>query len=485
MADGDRSLHGDRTTPSRRTVLRAVGGSGVALGAAGLAGCLGTGSSEGRLILSSNADFADNQQPIQEALWEAGLDESITVEIRAGDMNTENRRQEYDSALSAGRSDPDMFMMDSGWTLTFILRDQVLNMSAALPEDVLDRVESDYLDAALETARHPESGDLYGIPLYPDFGLVHYRRDLLEEAGYDPDGQGWPTDPPSWQEFAQAVADTLERNPDIDYGFTTQAASYSGLACCSFNEMMSSWGGAYFGGTDDLFGPVGDRPVTVNDGAVLDAIGMMRSFLYGPDDEYGLDGFPRIAPTACLQWTEEDARAPFTNGNAIAHRNWPYALVVTAEEEFGDELGSMPIPTGISPEQARYEGTGGSTSALGGFHLAINPNTERMDAALQVAEAFTHDNVMLTIFGEVGNIPPVLDLLDGVGEEDVGPIGRYTDAIQAAGENAVPRPVTDIWPYQSSVIHQQVHDAFTGVSTPPNAMAELQSRLEWSERRAR
>lgn len=453
----------------------------------GVAGCLGgDGDGDGNeVVLAADSEYEGAADPIKDALYDVGLDESIEVDIRAGDFETGSRREEFQSALQAGRSDPDVFMMDSGWTIPFIFREQLVNLEEELSDDVLDRVENDYLELSVETARHPETGDLYGLPLFPDFPVMQYRKDLVEEAGYDPDGENWATEPMSWQEFSDVVADVWEQSGGEDeytYGFTTQAAAYEGLSCCTFNETMSSWGGAYFGGLDNLFGPVGDRPVTVDEQPVIDAIRMMRAFMYGDEDEEALDGYQQITTSDIVQFTEEDAREPFTAGDAIFHRNWPYSVVINgADEEYGEDLGTMPIPYGVTEDESSYEGLGGTAAALGGWHLTLNPESDNLDSAIQVVEAFANDEVMLTIFQEVGNMPPVPDLLTEVTEEDVGAIGRYVDTLQVAAENAVPRPVTDIWPQQSELIFQEVHDAYTQTKGPEEAMSELTEQLEQSE----
>ncbi|WP_254767934.1 extracellular solute-binding protein [Salinilacihabitans rarus] len=470
----------DRSRVSRRTFVAAA--SAAAGGTLAAAGCLGRAADENTVVLSGDTDFEDimhsegDAPSVQQALWNAGLDENIRVEVRPGPDDTVQRRSTYEMALEADRSPPDVFMMDSGWTIPFILRDHTLNLEEHLSGDALGRVEEEYVDMAVETARHPGTDALHAVPLFPDFPTIQYRKDLVEDAGYDT--ADWGTNPLSWGKFADVVADTYSQS-NVDYGFTTQAAAYEGLSCCTFNETMTSFGGAYFGGADNLF-TAGDRPITVDEEPVLDAIRMMRSFIGGGGD------FPSICPSAIVQWTEEEARGPFTGGNAIAHRNWPYSIAINgAEDEFGEDLGVMPVPYGVPEGEAEYEGTGGTAAALGGWHLTVNPHTEKLDRSLQVVEAFTHDEVMLTLFQLIGWLPPKLGLLDEVTPEEAGPVARYVEPIRVAGENAIPRPVTDVWPEQSAVIFQEVHSAYRGVKSPEQAMSDLQTRLEESERDVR
>lgn len=487
MSDGKIGSSEESIGLSRRRFVQAAGASGVSAGTMGLAGCLGGDGGDDALVLSADSPMEEAEKPITDALHEAGLDEGINVDIRAGDFETDSRQSSYNSALESGRSTPDIFMMDSGWTIPFIVRDHLLNLSENLSQDVVDRVETNYLDASVQTAKDPQSGDLYGVPLFPDFPVMIYRKDLVEKAGYDPEGENWATEPMSWQEFSGIAADVRDQ-AGVKYSFTTQAAAYEGLSCCTFNETMSSFGGAYFGGRDNLFGPVGERPITVDEQPVIDTVRMMQTFIHGNEADNPLEGYEQICPSSIVQWTEEDARGVFGAGDAVFHRNWSYALQIHGQEEgdgedtgYGKDLGAMPLPYGVEEGEAKYEGTGGSRAALGGWHLTINPNSQRTEEALQVVESFTAENVMLTIFEENGFIPPVPNLLEAEEARNVPVMGRYVDTLQIAGESAIPRPVTDIWPQQSQLIYQEVHDAYRMEKTPEGAMSDLRDALEQSE----
>lgn len=473
--DRDRKAQKTSVGVSRRAFVAAASVTGA--GSVGLAGCLGRGAEEGSVIVYGDADFQGLMEELHETLWDAGLDENITIEVRTGPNETEQRRSAAQSALQAGRPEPDLFMMDSGWTIPFILREQTVNLEDRLSSDTVSMIENDYLDAAVETARHPETDALHALPLFPDFGTMQYRKDLVEEAGYDTDD--WATEPLSWQEFSEIAADVRDQS-DAEFGFTTQAAPYEGLSCCTFNEEMSTFGGAYFGGLDELF-EAGNRQVTVDEEPVIDAIRMMRTFIRGQEDEYALEGYEQICPTAVVQYTEEEARGPFAEGNVVMHRNWPYSIAIAHEEGMGDQVDMMPMPYGVEEGEAEYDGLGGTASALGGWHFTLNPVAENAEEAIQVMDAFATEEVMLAIFEIQGWLPPILELLEDLDPEESGPVANYAETIQIAGENAIPRPVTDVWPEQSAHIYQEVNGTFRGEQSPEDAMRDLRERLEQSE----
>jgi ABC-type glycerol-3-phosphate transport system substrate-binding protein len=456
--------------------MRAAGASGVTVAFAGHASAVG-GGEEITLQWAASEEEAGEQQAINDALHEVGVSENITVEFLTGGDVTEDRRNQYQQWLSAGRSRPDLLRMDNGWTIPFIAREQILNLSEQLPDDVVQRVEEDYFDMALQTAKGAEGG-IYAVPLWVGLPTMLYRKDLVEEAGYDPEGENWATEPLTWEKFSSITADVRD-NAGVEHGYTFQADVYEGLACCNFNEFMTTWGGAYFGGAENLFGPIGDRPVTVDEQPVVDSIRMVRTFIHGQDDEEALEGYQQIAPEAVLNWTEPTSNRPFANGEAIMHRNWPYFVGQHgAEDDFGQDLGVMPIPYAATEEEAEYPGTGGTAAALGGWHVAVNPNTERMDATMEVVEAATTDEFNLRIFEILGQIPPKSHLLESDRAREVPVVGRYLDTYRVAGENAIPRPVTVVWPDQSTQISQRVNAAYQGNVAPDQAMTQLAATLE-------
>jgi len=309
----------------------------------------------------------------------------------------------------------------------------------------------------------------------------------MREAGYtDEDFDTWATEPMTWQEFSTVVAETQEAT-DTENGFLWQGSSYEGLACCDFIEFMGSHGGSYFGEFENYFGPIGDRPVTVEEENVINAIRMMRTFINGSDDEVALDGYENISPDAVVQYTEEPSREPFTNGNAVALRNWPYSININgAEDAFGEDLGVMPIPYAVSEEDSPYESIGGSTSALGGWHLTLNPNANesRKRAALQLFQALQVDEVRLRLFEIGGWTPPIADLINTERTRELDLIGRYVDSLQVAGENALPRPVTSVWPQESTQIAKEVNASLRQQKTPTQAMSDLAESIESIENQA-
>jgi ABC-type glycerol-3-phosphate transport system substrate-binding protein len=456
-------------------------------GSSGDGGSGGNGTTTIQILADSNFEGASDQ--IMQTLREnGGLSDDVEVEWLAGSFESGNRQSQFQQLLSAGEGQPTIMMMDNGWTVPFIARNQLENLSEFLDDGFVSEVQDNYLDTMLATASD-QDGNLFGVPLFADFPTIQYRKDVLREAGYvDSDFETWATEPMTWQEFSEIVADgrealsgMLDDNQEAQ-GFNWQGASYVGLACCDFVEFMGSWGGSYFGEFQNLFGPIGDRPITVEEEPVLNAIRMMRTFIHGQDDAHSLEGYEEISPDAVVQYTEEPSREPFTQGRTVALRNWPYSININASEEnFGEDLGVMPIPYATTAEDSAYgPEIGGSTSALGGWHLCLNPNSTdaQKEAAAEVFQALNNDQVRLDMFEIGGWIPPIPELINTDSTQELDVIGRYVDSLQVAASNAVPRPVTAIWPQQSSQVSREVNASIRQQKSPEDAMSSLADSLE-------
>ncbi|WP_276271813.1 extracellular solute-binding protein [Haloarcula litorea] len=515
MADNSKHDGDSSSSVSRRRFVTAAGAAGVTTGLAGCANFVGGGSDGGdggdgggdggdggstgdggsggttTVKWSFDPNAAQNAgEEIKAAFHnEGGLSDDIEIELIQRGTGTGSVRANYNRLLSAGETDPDMFLMDNGWTNIFIQRGQIENLSQnMLTDEQVSTISDEFFTGFTDTARDPSSGDLYGVPFFPDFPVMNYRKDLAEEAGYDPEGENWATEPMRWDEWSQVVADIKDQS-DVEYGFTTQWDIYVGTACCTFNEVMSSWGGAYFGGRDNLFGPVGERPITVNEPETIRSLNMMRKFVHGEEFGGELENYAgNIAPTEILGWTEETSRAPFAEGNAVAHRNWPYSLRLngadpseTEDPALGEALGAMPIPYAVSESEAAQPGTGGTTSALGGWHITVNPNSEQKDAVQQVIAAAMKRETQLKLLEVWGWLPVRPESFNSDQAQNIEPIGRYMDTLRVAGENVMPRPTTTVWSSQTSKIATQANRAVAQEVSSQEAMNTLYDQLEQTE----
>lgn len=419
-----------------------------------------------------------SNRSLQTNLRAAGLPESISVDVVDYGQRSSSYLATYRRLLYEEASEPALLLTDSGWLSVLAAEQPLVNLSEALPAELIDEVDTSYLEMARRTARF--DGAYYGIPLHVDLGTILYRKDLLEQAGYDPEARNWTTDPPTWKTFSEATEQASARS-NARFGFTVPLDDSPVLACCTFNEFMSSFGGTYFGALDNLFGPVGDRPITVTEQPVIDALQMLQAFIEGvsgtADGTYATD----IVPRAAINWSGSQAQQTFFTGDSVMHRGWPFEIVAAASQENLDgKLGVMPIPVGVSETEARYEGTGGPVSALGGWHLSLNPFAppEQLQAAYHIIKTMMTERFQLLTLETDGLLPPTPELLRSDRIPDTTIFDQYADALRIAGENAIARPVTPVWTNQARVIADHVNSVFSRFREPRTAMSDLEARLQ-------
>jgi ABC-type glycerol-3-phosphate transport system substrate-binding protein len=430
--------------------------------------------------IASEFPLSKDGSLMERALRETGLPESISIEaFTIPGAQTEQNLYKYQQWLKSGRQEPTLMMTDSGWTPALVSLYELENLDRSLSRSLTDRVREAYFESAVSTAT--VDGSLYAVPLFVDLGTVQYRKDLVEAAGYDPDEENWATEPLSWETFTSIIDDTTD-HASMPGGFGMPLAKGLAFSCCYFLEVLASFGGAYFGDAEYLFGPVGDRPITVDDERFYDAIGFLRTLVYGHSDRYSrADYAGEIMSRAVLTWNEARSRRSFTDRDVVAMRDWPYSILTNGRDEyFGDDLGLMPIPYGVTEGEAIYTGTGGSPSALGGWHVTMNPNAPeaKKQAAGHVIESMMADAFNLELLAEEGFLPPKPALFNSARATEVPVVGRYMDTLRVAGENAVPRPATAVWPRESLTISNYVQDILGRSRDPAYALPELEAELK-------
>jgi ABC-type glycerol-3-phosphate transport system substrate-binding protein len=494
LDDANQPSDASTASSSRRAFIAAVG---VSTGVAGLSvpvdaaetgengpnvrSVLGSATQNRATVrIAASTPVEDNWDGIVESLrTRGGLPDDIDLRIDSSPFRARNPRSTFSRWLASGRTTPTVLMMDSGWTAPFVSRGYLESLDGLVSEETVTRITDQYFTAALSTVTGRDGG-LYGLPLFVDLPTVQYRKDILRRAGYgDSDFETWATEPMTWREFGRIIGTGMDES-GLD-GFLWQGAAYEGLACCTFNEFISSWGGAYFGGFDNLFGPIAERPITVDEQPVVDALSMMRTFVHGPSAPATLDGYGNISPRSVVGYTEEPSRRAFTDGEAIALRNWPYSIGINASERvFGEDLGVMPLPYQVSEEESKYgPRIGGTSAALGGWNFTINVHAapEEKRVAARLFEAIQTGPVQRDLLDILSWVPPTPIVISSSYFKESGPIGRYVSPLLIAGENAIPRPGTRIWPQQSREIAERVNAALRGEVEPARALTELERRL--------
>ena len=163
---------------SRREFLR-LGGAGLAgmavLGAAGCGG--GGGSDSGDLVFAMGVDSSGTLQDLVDRFNQEHRGE-FQVRYREMPADTGQYFDQLRTELQAAASEIDVIGGDVIWPAQFAANGWILDVSDRFSESERQK----FLPAPVDSLVY--EGAIYGVPWFTDVGMLYYRQDLLEEAGF-------------------------------------------------------------------------------------------------------------------------------------------------------------------------------------------------------------------------------------------------------------------------------------------------------------
>jgi trehalose/maltose transport system substrate-binding protein len=199
-------------------------------------------------------------------------------------------------------------------------------------------------------------GKLIAMPWFGDFGILYYRTDLLKKYGYK-------APPKTWGDLGKMATKIQagERQTNANFsGFVYQGNSYEGLTCDAL-EWVASAGGGHF---------VDNGKASINNTKAANILNQFRSWV------------GTISPRGVTTYGEEEARIPFTNGNAAFMRNWPYAY------SSGQAAGSK-IKGKFSVTVLPHAPGAKSVGTVGGWQLGVSKYSKHKPAAIEFVRYMT------------------------------------------------------------------------------------------------
>ena len=414
--------------------------SAIALGSAALAA---TGQAQAADVTISCGAVGAELTLCQEGVraWEEKTGHSVDV-VSTPNSSTE-RLSLYQQILSANSRDIDVFQIDVIWP--GLLANHLLDLREVLG----DEAGEGHFPTIIEN--NTVDGRLVAMPWFTDAGVLYYRKDLLEQYGFEA--------PETWQqltEIAREIQDA-ERAAGNErmHGFVFQGRAYEGLSVNAL-EWVASHGG---GGLVER-----DGEISINNEQAAAALELAASWV------------GEIAPSGVLNYTEEEARGVFQGGNAVFMRNWPYAwsLAQSDGSEVRGKVGVTQLPAGAD---------GTSAAGLGGWNLAVSRYSENPELAVDLV-AFLAGFEEQKRRAIEGAYNPTLAALyeDEAVLEAVPFFGELYDTFV----NAVARPsaVTgDAYGRVSNAFFSATHDVLSGSRSGEQAVADLERDLSRVKRR--
>ncbi len=366
----------------------------------------------------------------------------IRLQIVEGPNATNLIEDLYTSAFLLGDSPYDLINMDVIWTPKFAAAGWLVDLTDEFSQEEL----SVFSAPDVEGGKYQDR--LYRLPIRSDAGMLYYRKDLLEQAGYQP--------PKTFEELVKISKDLQEKGL-VRWGYLWQGRQYEGAAAM-FVEVLKGFG-AFWVNPDTL--EVGlDQP------AAIQAVKFLQSTIQ--------EG---ISPPGVTTYMEEDTRRIFQNGGAAFLRSWPYVWPLANAED-------SPIQgkVGIVPMIGAEGNTGGS--CLGGWGLGISKTTKHPKEALKAIRFLTSQAPQKEFILEAGYVPSRKSLFTD--PAIVAKYSYYPQFLQVV-QKAVLRPPIAQYAQASDILQRYLSAALTNQMTAEQAMqnAARETRLLLEAGRAR
>ncbi|HZJ49667.1 MAG TPA: extracellular solute-binding protein [Actinomycetota bacterium] len=130
--------------------------------------------------------------------------------------------------FQAGGGDIDVIGGDVIWPGQFAANGWIADLSDQVP----DSERSKFLDGPIQSNTY--EGKRYGVPWFTDAGMLYYRVDLLDKAGF--------SEPPTTYDELIEMATKIQQDEGIKFGYVFQGANYEGGVVDGL-EFISNAGG--------------------------------------------------------------------------------------------------------------------------------------------------------------------------------------------------------------------------------------------------
>jgi len=358
----------------------------------------------------------------------------IKVVLQTQSSDTGQYFTNIQRALRAGSTTPDIFAGDVIWPAQLAASNLILPLDQYFPTSV----QNQYLPGAIQDVHY--NGKLYGMPWFTDFGLIYYRKDLLQQYHM--------AVPTTWEQL-QSEAKTLVAKKAVKEGFVFQGNQYEGLVCDAL-EYVNGAGGA-------IYGPKAASTTAQAAKGLQEMASMITS---------------GTSPRAVTTYTENETNNDFTDGLAAFARNWPYMWVnVQANKKVANKVGvtnmlhSVGQPTGYG--------------TIGGWWLGINKNSKNVAASVTFMKYVTSaaEEKYYAIHG--GHAVSLKSANDDPAVQQallwLAPVNAHLAVL--------PRPTSPVYNDISLRMQKDFHGVLTGSMPADKAVSDVETFIQTAEAR--
>jgi len=421
---------------NRRDFLKMSGAGLAGATLLGASGCGGGGASSGKLVFSMGPDDPNNSFTRLIDKFNKQNKGEFQVIHREMPTDTGQYFDKLRTEFQAGGGDIDVIGGDVIWPIQFAAQGWVQDLSDKFPASEQNK----FLPAPIQASTY--EGAIYAVPWFEDAGVLYYRSDLLEQAGYS-------APPKTWEELKDMALKTSQ-DTGTPNGFLFQGRNYEGGVCNAL-EYIRTHGG-------DVLSDVTSGKVIIDSPEAAAGLETYRSMITSG-----------AAPQAVSNYTETEGDPLFENGESVFFREWPGVYGDIAGgccKVKRDQVGVTPIP--VAPGNQ-------SSSTLGGWAFMINAQTDMPDEAWEFVKFMSSYESFKFRAVEGGYISARKAILDDPDVQEATPIVKLAKDVLL--DYVTSRPVTEFYGDMSLEMQSQFNDALTGDTSPQKAVETLQKSL--------
>lgn len=315
----------------------------------------------------------------------------------------------------------DVFLMDVIWPAEFA----AAGWARPLDDLLTDSERRRFLPGPIDAGVYGDH--IYGVPAWIASGMLYYRKDLLDKYSF--------TAPRTWQELVQQARHILEgerQNNSRLMGYSAQFKQYEGLVC-NMLEFI-------YGNRGEVISATGEECLLASP-PVIEAIRFVRDRIVG-----------ELAPRGVLTYEEPESLSLFVQGNAVFHRNWPYAWERANDPAVSRVAGRVAIA-----KLPQFPG-GESVSILGGWLYGISAYSEKAQAARSFVAYMTRAEIQKLFAIEESRAPTRLSVYHDPELRELRP--QFISELEVF-MTARPRPRSPLYPSVSHILQSTFSSALS------------------------
>jgi len=385
--------------------------------------------------------FADNITKAHEAIIEQFNEKYrnsikvIPINLPFEKFSTNERKQLLTRAFRSKSTNIDIFSIDLIWAPRFHKWCEPLNKHFSAQE------RAGFLNSAMKACEYQNK--LIGVPLFIDMGIMHYRRDLLQQFPDFENLEKKLKESITWEEFIKLSQERPEKGSPF---YLFPADNYEGLICSFVEVLVGQNANLLVSGEINLMTPEAKKGLQL----LVNLIGKYK-----------------MTPEVVTEFREEDVYQYALAQDAMFFRGWIEELNRYADK-YKDKLENLHICS------LPHWRDGKPVAVYGGWDLMVSKYSKNKEAAIKFLKFATSMEMQKVIYETTRQLP----VMKGV-YYDSDFVEKHPELLYYKNllEQGIHRPIIPEYTKISDIISYYVKMAIKKKLTVEEALAQATRQI--------